>query len=402
MLFRSLKELCRPHQQLSQQFDRLRSLGQYVEELSIIVVCGPDSVGKSTVLRAISGFQSPDATFLTELRIRRARTKQVQATARCVGGSKEIVVDEKACMAQIYDKAKDFVCDRAGANLCVRIAGPNYPNLMLVDVPHTMRVAAGQAPMRQNDIHKRISTYLNDDRTTILVVLQAGLPAEWEETLAHATQAVEGTKRTLGIITKVDLLEPTSRPYSSAISLARNENTQTAGLKLGLGWHVLSCGNTKEGLWTEATEKDYFASPAWENVPDTNKGVPALLSKLSGILLSVMKRRLPALSEEVRTKLEIQRGKMQNIGERLPDTETGRRRSFQQLASQFHDTSCSALHGSYKESFFFPRGPRGNTDKERQKKRELHWGISNLNEAFRTVMTQRAARWVIDDPGMGW
>jgi GTP-binding protein EngB required for normal cell division len=123
------------------------------------VACGPQSAGKSSIIRRLSGISLPEAATLctrvaTVLSMRREATESIRVT---LSGPEGVVLDEKpekpASICELIIKAQEkarsasggkaFVDDHA---VTVYVNGPALPNVTLVDLPgfHTADDADSQ------------------------------------------------------------------------------------------------------------------------------------------------------------------------------------------------------------------------------------------------------------------
>ena len=149
--------------------DRMREIlhGQKVT-LPEIVVVGDQSVGKSSVLEAISGIQLPRAQNICtrcplELRMKTAHDKEFATIRSSVGSTKEMRIND---LSKIAGEVMRLTKEIAGEGIGVS-ANPIYltvykhdirHDLTLIDLPGITRNAlAGQA----EDIHDQILNLIN-------------------------------------------------------------------------------------------------------------------------------------------------------------------------------------------------------------------------------------------------
>jgi len=150
------------HRELLDTVDRLRTTGisRYVS-LPQIIVCGDQSAGKSSVLKAISGMSFPAkdnlcTRFATELILRRnasprlevsitpgsdrspeeaQRLSQFHSATDTFEPDLESIVEEAKRAMGLFE-TKVFSTDTLRVELC----GPTQPHLTMVDLPGIFRV----------------------------------------------------------------------------------------------------------------------------------------------------------------------------------------------------------------------------------------------------------------------
>ena len=91
----------------------------------------------------------------------------------------------------------------------LRIYSPNIPNLSLVDLPGLTMVACtdkGQPKDIKDRIRNLLHTYIDDPETIILAVMPARTDIEADIALDLIKECDTEGKRTIGIMTKLDLM----------------------------------------------------------------------------------------------------------------------------------------------------------------------------------------------------
>lgn len=388
--------------ELSDQFKEVRRLGIHVEESSTIIAYGSSSAGKSAVLQAISRIPFPRACpdeprHLTEVIFCRSSSTKF-AAAICFGAETQNVAAEItgiADFAEVYREASALLANKAAASLIITMHGPTLPNLRLVDVPGLPTFDpehVGQVPRPTDNISKRFFELVQSGNSIVLAVVDANETPSYPP-LKQLGKTI--ANRTLGILTKADVLLPSSQQLSFCISFARNE-VPDQGFRVGFGWHILSNGiQTETDEARDAREEGLFASPEWSYVPKANKGAAELRSKLNNILAGLMRQRIFAMSATIRQKHNNHRLQLQKIGDQLPANEHGRK-TLKELTKRFHDTTMAACAGAYSDKFFSITG--GNPISQTQDGRKLRHKFDQLNAAFGLVMTQKGARWIVEQP----
>jgi interferon-induced GTP-binding protein Mx1 len=184
-----------------------------------ICVMGDQSSGKSSVLEALSGIPFPRGSGL----VTRCPIRMVMKRARS-GESWSAVVSTTANPALV--NARDvpdlnLIIDRKMTELCggasnfstesvvVELVSPDACDLTVVDLPGIIRtITAGQNITVVEQVNRLIKSYLMDKRTIILAVIPANQDIATVDILERA-QSVDPTgQRTIGVLTKTDLVGP--------------------------------------------------------------------------------------------------------------------------------------------------------------------------------------------------
>ncbi|XP_067322333.1 interferon-induced GTP-binding protein Mx1-like, partial [Anolis sagrei] len=197
--------------------DSLRDLG--VEKdlgLPAIAVIGDQSSGKSSVLEALSGVALPRGSGIVtrcplELKLKKTHhTKEWKGKIAYLDTVQELNnssgVEEAVITAQnkMAGKGVGISHDLISLEICSH----DIPDLTLIDLPGIARVAVGNQP---EDIGMQITTliqkYINKQETINLVVVPGNVDIATTEALKMAQEVDPQGERTLGIVTKPDLVD---------------------------------------------------------------------------------------------------------------------------------------------------------------------------------------------------
>ena len=165
--------------------DRMREIlhGQKVT-LPEIVVVGDQSVGKSSVLEAISGIQLPRAQNICtrcplELRMKTAHGEEYATIRSSIGDAKDTRIDD---LTKIVDEVTRLTTEIAGKGIGVS-DNPIYltvykhdirHDLTLIDLPGiTRNPLAGQAEDIHDQILNLINKYIQPDTAVSIPIIPA-------------------------------------------------------------------------------------------------------------------------------------------------------------------------------------------------------------------------------------
>lgn len=361
--------------QLLNTVDALRTCGlDGIISLPQLVVCGDQPSGKSSVLEAITEIPFPRkenlcTRFATELVLRRSRI--VHASAQIIPDKNRSQVEQDSLQKQqlsllnlsqlpaLIDKATRLMGLDDGSNkqafsrdiLRIVIEGPERPALTLVDLPGLIHSEnRSQTAEDVQIISKLVEQYISNPRTIILAVVSAMNDAANQVILKRAREHDPDGQRTLGIITKPDVLNPGSENEDAFIGLASNQN-----ISFEKGWHVLRGRSFSErnASFTErnATEAQFFSQGRWLEVDPDTLGIVNLRSRLSELLFTHVKQELPRLRTELETTSAQIDMLLQKLGEKRASL-SEQRQFLTRISTSFRDVCKGAVDGHYDHEHF--------------------------------------------------
>lgn len=384
---------------------RVLGLGKYVD-LPQLVVVGDQSAGKSSVLEAISRVRFPIkdgvcTRFATELALR--RSPQAKIEVRIQNDSLDAFSRsgfDKGDLPRIIEEAKEHMGltgDSTGFSenvLRVEIAGPDVPQLTLVDLPgffHNETESQGISGLAIVD--RLAEKYMCQENSIILAVISAGNELAAQKVLREAKKHDPGRDRTMGIITKPDKVEEESDNERMYLRLAQNEE---ASHKLALGWHVLRNRAQRETDSTDAErdekEKRFFQLGVWSAISSQDRGIEALREKLSMVLLSHIQRKLPGLIANIEEHIKTRQTRLKRLGDPRSSADDIKKYLIN-ISNRFQRIARDAIHGNYADDFFGGLYPGQQlTALEDRRVKKLRALVRDLNRAFYFVLTTKGGR----------
>jgi GTP-binding protein EngB required for normal cell division len=399
----ALNGLCSKDQlDLLDSIDCLRSQGiSHYVSLPQIIVCGDQSSGKSSVLEAISGVSFPIKSnlctrFPTELVLR--KTSQIGVSVSIVPQSRE---SEQLALSSFHEKLDGFeglpaLIEKAKVAmgifthgrafskdiLRVEVSGPDRPHLTIVDLPglihsETKHQSASDVELVQDVVQ----TYMKEPRSIILAVVSAKNDVANQIVLKLARAADKKGARTLGVITKPDVLIAGSKSEAEYVSLARNQDVE-----FRLGWHVLKNMDSELGHWTlaerDVKEAEFFSQGIWDQMPQSLVGVDKLRNRLSKVLLGQIATELPSLIDEIEIKHNACRHRLDKLGK--PRATLAEQRLYLiHISQSFQSLVKAAIDGTYNDPFF----EDAKSDSGYQKR--IRAVVQNLNQDFAETIAER-------------
>uniref|UniRef100_A0A8C9YJT6 Interferon-induced GTP-binding protein Mx n=1 Tax=Sander lucioperca TaxID=283035 RepID=A0A8C9YJT6_SANLU len=305
--------------------DSLRSLG--VEKdlaLPAIAVIGDQSSGKSSVLEALSGVALPRGSGIVtrcplELKMKRKKEGEEWYGKISYKDCEEEIEDP----ADVEKKIREAQDEMAGAGagisddlISLEIASPDVPDLTLIDLPGIARVAVkGQPENIGEQIKRLIQKFIKRQETISLVVVPCNVDIATTEALKMAQEVDPDGERTLGILTKPDLVDKGTE--ETVVDIVHNEV-----IHLKKGYMIVRCRGQKDITdkvsLTEAIEREKaFFNDHVHFHPLYNDGhatVPKLAEKLTLELVHHIERSLPRLEEQIEEKLAQTQAELERYG----------------------------------------------------------------------------------------
>ena len=179
---------------------------------------GDQSSGKSSVLEAISGIPFPRGAGLctrcaTQLSMSKGPKWSAQLQASDNNDPLNIItVNDKADIAPQIEKLTETLCGKStfchDKYIVIKLVGPDVPNLTIIDLPGIVRTRLeGQSESVVEDVDALLSSYLKQTRTIILAVIPANVDIATVDILERAAKVDPGGNRTMGVLTKPDLVD---------------------------------------------------------------------------------------------------------------------------------------------------------------------------------------------------
>ncbi|KAJ9151372.1 Dynamin family protein [Pleurostoma richardsiae] len=357
---------------LLEKVDSLRDLniGQHVP-LPQLVVVGDQSSGKSSLLESLSGIPFPkdqslctrhvtqitsrrDSRDYVEIRIipgphaSEEHRKHVEAFHTQVSSGMEF----REQFLDILKKANERMGLRADVStgngavfsedvLKIEVHGPKEDYLTIIDVPGIFRTTTqGTTKDDMVMVKDLVKRYIRDSRTVILAVLPSNVDIATQEILELAEDYDKNGERTLGVLTKPDLvLEPGAR--AGVCDLIQGKKRP-----LNLGYYLVRNRGTNGGSKEESDLDRIFQMQPWNDLPQDRVGIPALKEQLRSLLVEITQREFPRLIQDVNYQIRECKRELDSLGP--PRQDEREQRSFlSHIAGTFQDRARAALAADY-------------------------------------------------------
>ncbi|CAL1389456.1 unnamed protein product [Linum trigynum] len=327
-------------------------------ELPQVAVVGSQSSGKSSVLEALVG-----RDFLprgNEICTRRPLVLQLVQTKRKGDGSEEewgefLHRPDKRFydFSEIRSEIEAVTAREAGENkgvsdkqIRLKIFSPNVLDITLVDLPGITKVPVGDQP---TDIESRIRTmimsYIKKPSCLILAVTAANADLANSDALQIAGVADPDGYRTIGIITKLDIMDRGTDARNLLLGKVIPLRLGYVGVVNRSQEDINLNRSIKDALAAE--EKFFRSHPVYSTVAD-RCGVPQLARKLNNILVQHIKAILPGLKSRISDALVSVAKEHASYGE-ITESKAGQGALLLNIISKYSEAFASMLEGRNEE-----------------------------------------------------
>uniref|UniRef100_A0A8C1NVN9 Interferon-induced GTP-binding protein MxE-like n=1 Tax=Cyprinus carpio TaxID=7962 RepID=A0A8C1NVN9_CYPCA len=308
--------------------DSLRALGLEKDlNLPAIAVIGDQSSGKSSVLEALSGVSLPRGTGIVTrcplvLKLKKfTKDKNWHGLLSYKDQIKTLNDPEDVENAVLYAQGV-LAGNGEGIShemITLEIQSCDVPDLTLIDLPGIARVATANQP---KDIDKQIKDlikkFIQRQETICLVVVPANVDITTTEALQMASEVDSTGERTLGVLTKPDLVDKGMEK-----TVVRTVNNDIITLKKG--YMIVKCrgqNDINERLdLARALEKErifFEEHDDFRSLLEEKATIPLLAKRLTNELFEHIVKTLPDLQKQLDMKLQKTSVDLRALGDGVP------------------------------------------------------------------------------------
>ncbi|XP_064332146.1 interferon-induced GTP-binding protein Mx1 [Camelus dromedarius] len=315
--------------------DSLRALG--VEQdlaLPAIAVIGDQSSGKSSVLEALSGVALPRGSGIVTrcplvLKLKKLVNEdgwrgKVSFRDYEAEISDPLQVEKEVNQAQIAIAGEGVGISHELISL--EVSSPNVPDLTLIDLPGITRVAVGNQPHDiEYQIKSLIRKYIQRQETINLVVVPCNVDIATTEALRMAQEVDPDGDRTIGILTKPDLVDKGTE--DKVVDVVRN-----LVFHLKKGYMIVKCRGQQDIQARLSLAKALQREQAFfedhthfrDLLEEGRATVPRLAEKLTAELITHICKSLPLLENQIKESHQKISEELQKCGSDIPEDESGK------------------------------------------------------------------------------
>jgi len=226
----------------------------------------------------------------------------------------------------------------------LKIYSPHVLNLTLVDLPGITKVPVGDQPQ---DIEKRIRklvlSFIEKPRCLILAVSAATSDLSTSDAIQLAKQVDPAGLRTLGVLTKIDLMDQGTNALDMLSSKIIPLQLGYIGVVNRSQKDINSRKSIQEAL--KAEELFFKTHAAYRSIAHIC-GIPYLSKKLNQILINHIKRCLPDLRVQINSHINELQNELTNYGPTLTIDHNNKGALLLHLISKFSENFQNSIDGN--------------------------------------------------------
>ncbi|XP_071495729.1 LOW QUALITY PROTEIN: dynamin-1-like protein [Diadema antillarum] len=342
--------------------DVFNTVGTDVIQLPQIVVVGNQSSGKSSVLESLVGrdFLPRGSGIVTRrpLVLQMIHVDPQDKRGASGDGEEEITSDEwgkflhtknkiYTDFEEIREEIQNETDRMAGTNkgivhdaIHLRIYSPKVLNLTLVDLPGLTKVPVGDQPEDiETQIREMLLKYISNPNSIILAVTAANTDMATSESLKLAKEVDPDGRRTLAVITKLDLMDA----GTDAVDVLCG---RVIPVKLGIIGIVNRSQmdiNNKKQIDDAMKDEGAFLQRKYPALASRN-GSAYLARTLNRLLMHHIRDCLPELKTRVNVMASQFQQQLASFGEPVDD----KSQTLLQIITKFAAEYCATIEGTSK------------------------------------------------------
>ena len=270
--------------------------------------------------------------------------------------------------------------------LKIEICGPDEDYLTVIDVPGIFRDPTEGITTKEDVqiVRNMVKNYIKNSRTIILAVLPSNVDIATQEILALAEDYDRAGERTLGVLTKPDLVKEQNAQLAICNIVSGKRRP------LALGYYVVrSRGADDDDDFNLTDAEQLFLNAPWNQLPKNRLGVLALKARLSELLSQITRKGFPELRKEVNKQLSDCQTELEGLGPSR-QIEKDQRLFLSTLARHFQGLVNAALNAHYSSHAIF---------EEREELRFITY-VVNLTEMFSYDIERKGHVRTFEDSGI--
>jgi interferon-induced GTP-binding protein Mx len=303
-----------------------------------------DHQAKSSLLEAISGVPFPRGVGLitrcaTELRMRFGDVWTATAHTTLSGADTAQALDSPTDVAACIEQLTQELCGSktfSSERIIIELQSPDAPDLTLIDLPGIARtITEGQSADVIQQVDDLLEFYMKQQRTILLAVVPLTQDIATVEVLERCSKHDPEGTRTIGVLTKPDLINPGAEQEAVQVLL-----NKIKPLKLG---YIMVKNRSQRDIndgqtiaQAAAAEAHYFSTAeAFCHLDPNLFGSKQLAAVLTTILVSRIKVFLPIMREEINKQLITTHEALAALGQCIADSLPDKLRCMSALTGGF-------------------------------------------------------------------
>lgn len=335
--------------------DVLATMGAHPLDLPQIAVVGSQSAGKSSVLETLVGKdflpRGNDIVTRRPLILQLSNTNHVNGPDRgkewatFLHTKDERWYDYRKIRSEIRRETDRLVPGQAISDNPIRLAinSPNVVNLTIIDLPGMTKVPVGNQPKDIDEqIRRLLLKYINRENCIILAISPANSDLANSDALQLARRVDPSGMRTLGVITKIDLMDAGTNALNYL-------NGNVVPLKLGfVGIVNRSQQDINDGKSIEdaiIAESRFFSTHKDYRSISDRCGSSYLGTRMNTVLIHHIRKVLPNIKSQIQKDLSKLESELAGYGVPIIETEQAMSALLLNLITQFATNFGNTIDG---------------------------------------------------------
>ena len=227
--------------------------------------------------------------------------------------------------------------------ISLTIHSPHVLDLTVVDLPGITKVAVGDQPTDiERVIEDMVLSYITQPHSLIIAVTPANTDLANSDALKLARQVDPDGRRTLGVLTKVDLMDK----GTDAMAVLTGQVYPLVHGFVGVVCRSQHDINTNKSIAAAVkSEKQFFGSHPLYRPIAQRLGTTYLASRLSSLLMSHIKACLPDMRQRIAATIAETQAELESYGSPLSSIDQHGTSILLPMISSFAQSYCDALEG---------------------------------------------------------
>ncbi|KAK9810425.1 hypothetical protein WJX72_010489 [[Myrmecia] bisecta] len=329
-------------------------------ELPQIAVVGSQSSGKSSVLESLVARdflpRSKDICTRRPLVLQLVRDTSTAEHAEFLHQPGKVYTNFDDVRKEIVADTDRIVGSKWGVSskpIHLKIHSPHVLTMTLIDLPGVTKVAVGDQPSNIEEVlTDMVLEFISKESCIILAVSAGNSDVANSDALKLAQQVDPEGKRTLGVLTKLDIMDEGTDVRSCLLG------EEDPRLRLGFvglvnrsQQDINAAKGVKQALESEASWfRDSPKAKAYRDIHSTCCGTQVLAKKLNKLLGEHIWAMLPNLQADIASQLRTATAELELFGSYDATTCEGQGAVVRKLLTRFEREFASAIDGDIGQS----------------------------------------------------
>ncbi|KAI8868863.1 hypothetical protein GQ42DRAFT_147821 [Ramicandelaber brevisporus] len=231
----------------------------------------------------------------------------------------------------------------------LKVYSPNVLDLTLVDLPGITKIPVGDQPTDIEKLTRQlVLDYITNPNSLILAVSPANVDLVNSESLKLAREVDPEGKRTLGVITKIDLMDAGTNALDILAGRVYPLRLGFVGVVNRSQQDTVANKPISDAL---ANEVKFFRShPVYRTIAN-RCGTAHLTKTLNSLLLAHIRERLPDIKNKISSMISQTERELQSLGDEATSADVHKPSLFLRLLTQFTGDFTSSIEGNGNSEF---------------------------------------------------